>query len=69
MSKYGPIYNDLLIKYPNKYDDLDEMSKKIDIIKITNNEIFTNKKDSECISFMLLVLFLFLFLIVILFWK
>jgi hypothetical protein len=58
------VYLDLLKAYQNNYQVQDnEPLKKINIVKITNNEIFTNysKKNDflKSIIFFLLLFFLF----------
>ena len=63
MSNFKPVYNDLTIKYQNNVDTIKNI-QKINIVKITNNEIFTNyrkKKTQQLLIFILFFLFIFYF--------
>ena len=65
MYQFEPVYYDLTIKYPNKLNKIDNI-QKINIVKITNNEIFTNYKKKNLYQCFILifscVFFLFVFL-------
>jgi hypothetical protein len=60
------VYLDLLKAYQNNYKvDNNASLKNIDVVKITNNEIFTNykKNNTQLIIFILFFLLFYLFLI------
>jgi len=59
------VYLDLLKAYQNNYkDDNNTSLKNIDVVKITNNEIFTNyKKNNTQLKIFIFFLLFFLFLI------
>lgn len=69
MDKYGPIYNDLSIKYQNNLNNIDNIDKfsKINIVKITNNEIFTNYKRNIIKKNIILIFIFFIFFIFLIF--
>ena len=64
MNNFDPVYYDLSIKYQNKLDKIGNINK-INIVKITNNEIFTNYKRKHiqkcCIYLVCLFLLLFVY--------
>ena len=61
MYQFEPVYYDLTLKYKNKLNDI-KKNNKINIVKITNNEIFTNFEKNTSYQCLLLI-FIFIFIL------